>query len=140
MINFQFDSADKFSFHPSVYSNWLKKVIASEQYKTGDILYHFCTDEGLLQINRSFLQHDYYTDIITFPLSGSAEIISGEIFISTERVNENAKTRKIPFQTELARVLVHGVLHLIGYDDHTDEERQQMRAKEDYYLSLLPQK
>jgi rRNA maturation RNase YbeY len=92
----------------------------------------------LLQVNRDFLNHNYFTDIITFPLSSQPQIVSAEIFISVDRVVENSRQLGTPFPEEFARVLIHGVLHLLGYDDHTDAERKEMRAKEDYYLSLLP--
>lgn len=140
MIDFQFDNMSSFDFNPKHYFAWVKQVIAAENHKTGDIFYHFCHDDFLLNINRNYLQHDYLTDIITFPLSQVPEVISGEIFISIDRVRENAKLLEIPFKTELARVLVHGILHLLGYDDHTPEEKKVMRAKEDYYLSLLSSK
>lgn len=140
MIKYQVDNIDSPILDPTIFFPWIKKAIENEDYQTGDILYHFCSDDFLLKINRDFLQHDYLTDIITFPLSTLPEIISGEIFVSIDRVRENASLLKTGFENEFARVLIHGVLHLMGYDDHTDEEKREMRAKEDYYLSLLPPK
>jgi len=118
-------------------SDWIKKTIEKEGKKVGEIQYVFCDDDYLLKINREFLKHDYYTDIITFPLADSKNIISGEIYISLERIEENAKLNNVLFEDELARVMIHGILHMIGYDDHTKEEKNEMREKEDYYLNLL---
>ncbi len=140
MFKYQLDNITLPGFNPSGYFQWLKKVIVMEKRREGNIFYHFCSDDFLLEINRAYLQHDYFTDIITFPLSKNQEILSGEIFISLDRIRENAKTLHFSFETELARVMVHGILHLIGYDDHTDAEKMEMRAKEDYYLSLLASK
>jgi probable rRNA maturation factor len=140
MIKYQIDRLSDLKIDPVPYFPWIKKAIEEENHQIGDLLYHFCNDEFLLQINRQYLQHDFLTDIITFPLSTVERIISGEIFISVDRVEENASKMKVPFEQEFGRVLIHGVLHLLGYDDHSDEEKKEMRSKEDYYLSLLPQK
>ncbi len=122
---------------PPLLKSWINNVISSEKKKTGQINYTFLTDEELLEINKSFLQHNFYTDIITFPTSNSEEIISGDIFISIDRVKENAESNNVTFDNELKRVIVHGVLHLLGYDDHTDNEKIIMRRKEDYYINLF---
>jgi len=140
MIKYQLDNISKIVVDPAPYFSWIKQSIEEENHQTGDIYYHFCSDDFLLKINKRYLQHNYLTDIITFPLSTHPEIISGEIFISIDRVRENATTLDAGFELEFARVLIHGVLHLLGYDDHVATEKRQMRAKEDYYLSLLPQK
>jgi len=140
MIKYQKDSIPKLLIDPTIYFPWIKLSIQEENHQVGDLFYHFCSDDFLLKINKDYLQHDYLTDIITFPLSVQPEIISGEIFISIDRVRENASALQTEFEREFTRVLIHGVLHLLGYDDHTDEDKLQMRAKEDYYLSLLPQK
>lgn len=140
MIDYQLNKISSLSLSPEEYFPWVKEVIRLEGAQTGNILYHFCNDEFLLQINRNFLHHDYFTDIITFPLSSDPHIISAEIFISIDRVLENSQKMRTSFPEEFARVLIHGVLHLLGYDDHTHEEKKEMRSKEDYYLSLLPQK
>ncbi|HDO06735.1 MAG TPA: rRNA maturation RNase YbeY [Bacteroidetes bacterium] len=140
MIKYQLDNIPQLIVDPDTYFPWIKQAIHEENHQPGDLFYHFCSDEFLLKINQEFLQHDYLTDIITFPLSTQSEIVSGEIFISIDRVRENASALQTGFEREFARVLIHGVLHLTGYDDHTDEEKRVMRSKEDYYLSLLPQK
>lgn len=119
-----------------LYLNWLKTVINSEGKKTGDIQYIFCNDKYLYEINKVYLKHDTFTDIITFSTTNNEEVISGEIYISIDRVAENSKTHSASFNDELSRVIVHGVLHLIGYDDHSDSEKKLMRSKEDYYLHL----
>lgn len=124
--------------YPQYLSSWIKDVISSEGFKPGDITYIFCNDSYLYDINMKYLKHDFYTDIITFPLSFNSEIISGEIYISIDRVKENAIKYTKGFKEELSRVVVHGVLHLMGYDDHSEEDILEMRMKEDYYLSLLP--
>lgn len=117
--------------------NWLDKIIQQEKHKPGDISYIFCSDKYLLNINKTYLKHDFYTDIITFDYSKNKSV-SGDIFISIDRVKENAKEFSVSFQNELLRVIAHGVLHLCGYKDKTKAQEKQMRAKEDYYLSLYP--
>lgn len=116
---------------------WILKVINIYQKKAGEVFFLFCSDEALLKINQDFLQHDYYTDIITFDNSEREEVISGELYISLDRVIDNAKSLNIDFETELHRVLIHGVLHLIGLNDKTTDEQLQMRAAEQNCLSLL---
>lgn len=108
-------------------------VASAEKKNFGTLNYIFCNDAHLLQINREYLKHDTYTDIITFDYS-EKKIISGDIFISIERVTENAEKFKQPFEIELQRVMVHGILHLIGYNDKSSQEKETMRAKEDFYL------
>ena len=118
----------------------LKKFIAGifrrEGRKLDALNYVFCTDRALLQINQSFLKHDYYTDIITFDLSEGSGI-TAEIYISTDRVRENARKLGVPFKSELHRVIFHGALHLCGYKDKKPHQQQKMREREDYYLKLL---
>lgn len=116
-------------------SKWLKFVAESEMRKLGDISIIFCSDNYILDVNLKYLQHDYYTDIITFDYC-EGNTLSGDLFISIDSVRENATFYGTDFENELNRVIVHGVLHLIGYDDHTDEDVAVMRSKEDYYLSL----
>lgn len=118
------------------YVDWLEKAAHMENKTLGILSFIFCTDEYLHGINLEYLNHDTYTDIITFDYS-DGDIIAGDIFISIERVKENAKTYQCSFTTELSRVLIHGVLHLMGYKDKQDEEKQIMRSKEDFYLTLL---
>ncbi|SEM98363.1 rRNA maturation RNase YbeY [Chryseobacterium taichungense] len=118
----------------SAYKFWLEDIILSEGKKLGEINYIFCDDEYLLKVNQDYLQHDYYTDIITFDYV-KGRTISGEIFVSLQRISDNASTLSRDYEEELRRVLAHGVLHLSGYKDKTEEEEQLMRSKEDYYLA-----
>ena len=123
---------------PSNLKGWLKKIISENNRTLGEIVYVLADDAHIHKINKDFLNHDTLTDIISFDTSVDSSVISGEIFISIDRVKENAIKQKQSFEKELARVLVHGVLHLIGYDDKTTEQKLKMRAKEDYCLNLLP--
>jgi len=119
---------------------WLKSIIETEGKKARQINVVFCSDAFLFNLNTTFLQHDTFTDIITFPYSEPTDKnISGEIYISIERVEENASLFKASFSNETHRVMAHGILHLIGYKDKTKAEKTNMRAKEDLYLSLLPE-
>jgi probable rRNA maturation factor len=115
------------------YKKWLEEIILSEQKKLGEINYIFCDDEYLLKINQDYLQHDYYTDIITFDYV-KGKTISGEIFVSLQRISDNASTLSKNYEEELRRVLAHGILHLSGYKDKSEEEEKEMRRKEDFYL------
>lgn len=117
--------------------NWIAFVIHSEDFRVGELYYYFCSDEALLDINRQRLGHDFYTDIVTFPLDVEGNFVSSEFCISLDRVAENTLTFGRSFESELLRVVIHGVLHLIGYDDLTDEERSEMRAKEEECLKLF---
>ncbi|MBQ7751140.1 MAG: rRNA maturation RNase YbeY [Bacteroidales bacterium] len=116
-------------------SRWLKLVAESEIRRLGDISIVFCSDNYILDVNLKYLQHDYFTDIITFDYC-EGDKISGDLFISIDSVRENSSFYGTEFKDELNRVIVHGILHLIGYDDHTEKDIKQMRAKENYYLSL----
>jgi len=120
-------------------NEWIKDVIASEsekiKFKTGDVNIIFCSDEYLLELNKTYLSHDFYTDIITFD-NCSDKIISGDLFISIDRVRENSKTYFSSFDEELHRVIIHGVLHLLGYKDKTKAQSKLMREKESFYLKL----
>lgn len=126
----------KFELKAKALNNkWLKFVAESEIRKIGDINIIFCSDNYILDVNMRYLQHDYFTDIITFDYC-EKNILSGDLFISIDSVRENAVYYGTDFIEELNRVMVHGILHLIGYDDHSEEEISQMRAKENYYLEL----
>ncbi|MFB5945535.1 rRNA maturation RNase YbeY [Albibacterium profundi] len=114
---------------------WIRKSIENEGFKLGELNFIFCSDGYLLQINQEYLKHDTYTDIITFDNSELSEIISGDIFISIDRIIENAEKFQINFDNELHRVMIHGVLHLMGYPDKKREEKVIMTSKEDYYLT-----
>lgn len=127
-----------FSFkHKKFTKLYLEALFQKEQKIVERIDYLFCSDTYLLKMNRQFLSHDYYTDVITFDLSETKEIIKGEIYISVERVKENAKNLNVPFEKELKRVLFHGALHLCGYKDKTKREIKAMRNKEDFYLMMF---
>ena len=115
---------------------WIHDTIIKEAKTLGEITYVFCSDEYLHKINFEHLNHDTFTDIITFNYC-DGDIINSDIFISIDRVKENAKIFQTTFQNELNRVIIHGILHLVGYDDKNDTDKELMRAKEDFYLSLL---
>jgi probable rRNA maturation factor len=115
--------------------SWLRSVIAQEKKQCGDISIIHCSDEYLLRMNQTHLAHDYYTDIITFDYSNN-EIVSGDLFISIERVTENALKNNVSVELENLRVMVHGILHLLGYQDKTVDKKRKMTALEDHYLSL----
>ena len=116
---------------------WIKSIVEIEKQKIIDLNFIFCNDEYLYQINVEYLNHDTYTDIITFDNSEEQGKIESDIFISIERVKENADKLKITFEQELHRVMIHGVLHLLGYKDKTKTDKQTMRTKEDEALSVL---
>ena len=126
----------KFELQGKLANNrWLRFVAEAEAKRLGDVNIIFCSDPYILDVNINYLGHDYYTDIITFDYVEGV-VLSGDLFISIDSVRENASFYGADFSTELRRVMVHGLLHLIGYDDHTPEEQKEMRSKEDYYLSL----
>ena len=135
MISYYNEDTD-FLFKGKVLNNrWLRMVAGSEVRRVGDISIIFCSDNYILDVNMRYLQHDYFTDIITFDYC-EGDRLSGDLFISVDSVRENAVYYGVTFEDELNRVMVHGLLHLIGYDDHTEEEKKVMRAKEDYSRSL----
>ncbi len=114
-------------------NRWIKETAAEYEKKTGDIAFIFCSDERILEVNKQYLKHDYYTDIITFDYS-EGKIISGDIFISLDTVQSNATVFKVSFEEELKRILIHGILHLCGQEDKTPELRLQMTEKENSAL------
>lgn len=118
--------------------DWIRQVIENEGYNTENLNYIFCNDQYLYAINKTYLRHNTLTDIVTFDLSDKKHKINGDIFISIERVKENAMSMGILFRDELSRVMIHGVLHLMGYDDKSPTSKRQMTEKEDFYLSLRP--
>ena len=118
------------------HKDWLTSVLKSEQKEIGDIRYLFCSDEALLKINQDYLNHDTFTDIITFDYSED-DLISAEIYISTERVKDNAEDFKVDVDNELKRVMVHGVLHCCGYGDSTENLKAEMRALETEKMKLF---
>lgn len=113
---------------------WLINILAEEKHAVGDISIIFCSDSYLLSINNQYLKHNYYTDIISFLYNKEGQTISGDLFISIDRVKENAKDYKVKFVNELCRVMAHGVLHLLGYGDNSETEKVLIRAKENYFL------
>lgn len=135
MVRF-FTEDVKFDFKQRMLTrNWLKLVAGSEIRKIGDINIIFCSDNYILDVNMKYLQHDYFTDIITFDYC-EGDRLSGDMFISIDTVKDNAQFYGTEFSDELNRVIVHGVLHLVGYDDHTEPDQVLMREKENYYLKL----
>jgi len=117
--------------------NWVRTILGTEGYTVGDITYVFCNDEYLGSLNEKYLKHNTLTDVITFDYSEKG-ILSGDIFISIERVKENAGSFHTTLNEELGRVMAHGVLHLAGYKDKTPEDRKMMRSKENYFLATFP--
>lgn len=115
---------------------FIEKLFLLERKQLKQLNVIFCTDEALLEINREFLKHNYYTDIITFPLSSKGEPVEAELYISVDRVRENATKQEIKFSTELHRVLLHGCLHLTGYNDKSSQQIKKIREREDHYLRL----
>jgi probable rRNA maturation factor len=118
-------------------SNWIKTISKSEGYEIISLNYIFCSDDYLLEINKQYLEHDYYTDIITFDNNEEEGKIESDIYVSVDRVKENALTFNTSFETELRRVLIHGLLHLMDYTDTSEDLKAQMRFKEDECLLLF---
>lgn len=137
-LNFFFEDIDEFSLDSTTYFNWVSSIVSDYNKELSALNYIFCSDSYLLEINKQYLDHDYFTDIITFDNSEEEVIIEGDIFISVNRVKENADSNNTSFTNELNRVISHGLLHLIGFGDKTDEEKVEMRKREDACLSLLP--
>jgi probable rRNA maturation factor len=135
MIDFNYETEFTLENEGAI-SNWISDVIKSENKKVGEINYIFCDDEYLLQINQEHLQHDFYTDIISFDYTVGNEI-NGDVFVSVERVKDNALDFNVSFEEELKRVLVHGVLHYCGYKDKSEAEVLLMRSKEDEKIAMF---
>ena len=115
---------------------WIRETILSEEKRVGDISFIFCSDNYLLEVNKTYLDHDYFTDIITFDYV-EGTLINGDIFISVDRVLDNSVEFKTTFEDELNRILIHGILHLLGYKDKNKKDKLLMTEKEDFYLKLL---
>ncbi|MBQ3635729.1 MAG: rRNA maturation RNase YbeY [Bacteroidales bacterium] len=138
MITFETEEGFKFTLKQKLLlKKWIKRVV-EEQYgkKLGDLSYIFCSDAKILEVNKQYLQHDYYTDIITFDYC-EGEVVSGDMFISVETVGSNAEEYKETFERELHRVIIHGVLHLCGLKDKSEADAKKMRSAEDRALSIL---
>ncbi len=134
MIQFFAEDIDFPEIKVEEYQNWLVRVATNYDVELEQLTYVFCSDEYLLEINKEHLNHDYYTDIITFPLQQSPLV--SDLFISLDRVSDNAKQLNIDFELELRRVMVHGLLHLVGFDDKTEENKLEMREEEDFWISF----
>lgn len=139
MLSFCFEDTPFTLHHSNELIHWLRSAIEEEHHQLGELTYIFCSDQYLLEVNRTYLQHDYYTDVITFDHSEEVSLIEGDIFISVDRVRENAHSYQVDFWHELHRVMVHGVLHLLGYEDKDESAAREIRQKEDYYLMSAPQ-
>jgi len=135
-IQYYLEDVRDFQFQKKRINEYLSGLIEEEGKKLGEIAVIFCSDRYLLNINKEFLNRENYTDIITFEYYGE-DTLSGDLFISIERVRENAEKYRVKFENELYRVLFHGVLHLAGYKDKSPDEKKEMRKKEDYYLNKL---
>ena len=136
MIDFTWLKGSPFDLNPSVISSWIESVIVDEGFELSSGSVIFCSDEELLEMNKKHLNHDYFTDIITFDYT-EEKAVSGDLFISVDRVKENANNEGVDFSSELNRVIVHGFLHLCGYGDKSEQEANVMREKEDFYLNML---
>ena len=137
MIRFSTLDVEMPPIEPQCVKAWIGEVVEKYRKTVGELYYYFCSDEKLLEINRESLGHDFYTDIVTFPLTDCETVLSSEFCISIDRIKENAETFGRSFESELHRVIIHGVLHLIGFDDHTEEDEKEMHEKEEEALKLL---
>ncbi len=135
-INFFYEDITDLHLEKRKLKNWIISTIKKEEMQTGDLSFIFCSDEFLLEMNKQYLEHDYFTDIITFDYVEN-DIVSGDIFISVDRIRENANTYGVTFWEELNRIVIHGVLHLLGYKDKEKTDKELMTQKEDFYLSIL---
>lgn len=119
-----------------IINSWIKSTISSHHKKCGEISFIFTSDEQILEVNRQYLQHDYFTDIITFNYN-NGDVVSGDIYISVDTVSSNAAIYNVTFQEELHRVIIHGILHLLGFNDKTKTQQKQMTEKENLNLKIL---
>lgn len=134
MVDIYYEDIDSLTLNEEGISGWLESIVRSEEQVLGPLTLIFCSDDFLLDMNREHLNHDYFTDIITFNYCDE-NTVSGDLFISLDRVKDNAATLDVAFEKELLRVCAHGVLHLLGFNDKTDEEVAEMRSREDRALS-----
>jgi rRNA maturation RNase YbeY len=134
-ISFYYEQIDFVYKHSHTTAEWLESIAHQHQFTIGEMNYIFCSDSFLLELNRTHLSHDYYTDILTFPYQSNP--ILSDIYISIDRVKENADQLGTKFEDELHRVMVHGLLHLLGYDDHSPEDISAMRNAEDEAVNML---
>ncbi len=136
MVQFFFEDTKRFATKKYRISEILSEVVLKEGKQLGQINYILCSDEYLLKINQEYLKHDYYTDVISFDYSED-DVITGDIYISVDRIKENAMKFNVTFDNEFCRVLLHGILHFIGFDDKSEQEERIMREKENEYLILF---
>jgi rRNA maturation RNase YbeY len=136
LIHFYFEKVEFSLKNRTQLKRFIGELIAEEKKKIDNLNYIFCNDKVLLEINRRYLNHNFYTDIITFDLSASSKEILADIYISVDRVKENSRDLKMTIQKELQRVMFHGLLHLCGYNDKTENQKKLIRRKEDHYLNL----
>ena len=136
MINFYYNYPDFSLKNDLQYKLWIENCIENFELETGEISYTFVDDEELLEINKDLLNHDFYTDIITID-QRVGDIISADIFISIDRIKDNSKELKTDFSEELKRVIIHGLLHIVGFNDHSDKEKTVMRKQEDFCIALF---
>ncbi len=136
MISFQGVDVDVPVMNPEVLKRWINGFVGSYGKVVGELYYLFCSDEYLYKMNVEVLRHDFYTDIITFQFNDNDAVLSGELYISIDRVKENALALGLRYEDELNRVMAHGVLHLIGFKDKTDEDAIMMRQQEDFCLKM----
>lgn len=134
-VSFNFDNSFNLKDRLKI-KRWIKQLVENAGFRLGSVSYIFCSDEKILEVNKQYLNHDFYTDIITFDYV-EKDIINGDIFISTDRVRENAQEFNVAFEEELHRVIIHGILHLLGQQDHSPKEEKQMRKKENEALLLF---
>ncbi len=132
-IDFFFEDVARIRVKQDFLRSVIRGIAENENRETGPVNVVFCSDAYLLQINIDFLAHDYYTDIITFD-NGTAQLIAGELYISIDRIKENSLLYGVSFRMELARVVIHGILHLAGYKDKSPGDKKKMKQKEDFYL------
>lgn len=137
-ISFYAEDIELPALREEAISNWIRRVAETYGKKTGDISYIFCSDEKILEVNRQYLQHDYYTDIITFDYTGGNKI-SGDLFISLDTVKTNSEKFQTPYNEELHRTIIHGILHLCGINDKGPGEREIMEENENKALAILPE-
>ena len=135
-ITFNFEDVSPFLKNRGNLRLWLNATAKKEKKVIASVNYIFCSDKHLLAINKQYLKHDYFTDVITFQYDFSEEGVAGDIFISYDRIKDNAKEFNQSINNELHRVMVHGLLHLLGYKDKNAEQQKVMKSKEDFYLSL----
>lgn len=140
MVNFFYEDDFNLSLNKKEVRFWIKNVVKKENKKLSYLNFVFCTDSYLLELNQKYLKHNSLTDVIAFDFSESKKTIEGDVYISVDRVKENAKKYSPSFKKELLRVLLHGVLHLIGYKDKTKEQKKIMASKENVFVSVFNSK